>query len=123
MGLLFAGSNTQAVANHLLFVYLSLGVTVDGEGGPSWEEAVWTYLALERDPVRRRLKAIQRRWEQRILSIRNVVGMGIGQRENSEDPAFVVYFEKGASQLRNEVPQQLDSVPVRLVESGAFRAF
>ena len=123
VGLLFAGSSTQTIANHLVFVYLSLGVVVDGADAPGLEEVVRRLYALERDPVRRRLKAIQRRWEQRILSIHNVVGMGIGQSENSNDPAFVVFLNQDSPQLRESIPSDLDNVPVRLVESGEFKAY
>ena len=65
----------------------------------------------------------------KILSIQNVVGVGVGYKykgeENTGEPAFIVYVEKKLrpSDLsrRRLVPQQIDGLETDVVEIGRVR--
>ena len=57
-----------------------------------------------------------------ILQIPGVVGIGIGLSPDGKDLVFVVYCEKVTEQVRKEIPDSIEGVPVQLVESGTFKA-
>lgn len=69
------------------------------------------------------LKAIQARYEEAILKVHGVVGMGIGLTEDGKDLGFVGYCKKLTTEIRAMVPRNVEGVPVRLIESGVFRAY
>ena len=124
VGLLFAGSPNLVLANQILLVYLNTGTVVDGEFGPlSGEELVAQTGVLKQNPAIGNLMEIQGRWENNILAIRGVVGMGIGLAEEGQDYAFVVFVKKKTLQVERLTPRRLEGVSVRLVESGEFEAY
>ena len=69
------------------------------------------------------LKVIQARNEESIMGIPGVVGIGIGLTEDGENLAFIIYVEKLNSTIKAHVPDRIENVPVRLIESGKFRAY
>lgn len=69
------------------------------------------------------LKTIQARNEEAVFNVPGVVGMGIGLTEDGKVPAFVVYCKKLRPESRALFPHHLEGVPVRLIESGVFRAY
>ena len=69
------------------------------------------------------LREIQAANEDAILNVPGVVGMGIGLTEDGKGLAFVVYCKKLTTQVRAMVPRHVEGVPVRLIESGVFRAY
>ena len=69
------------------------------------------------------LKKIQARNEEAVFNVPGVVGMGIGLTEDSKGPAFVVYCKKQRPEARALVPHHLEGVPVRVIETGVFRAY
>lgn len=69
------------------------------------------------------LKVIQARNEDQIMSIPGVVGIGIGLTEEGKDLAFIVYVEKLTPNIKARVSDQIEGVPVRLIESGIFKAY
>ena len=69
------------------------------------------------------LRKIQTRNEEAIFSLPGVVGMGIGLTEDGKGPAFVVYCKKLRPEARALFPHHLEGVPVRLIETGVFRAY
>lgn len=129
VGLLFAGGSTSTIMNHILFVYLSLGVFVDfdflsgdslaspqnSSQGP--EEGVVEIKRVEE------LKGIQERHEDSVMNIPGVVGIGIGLTEDGKDLAFIVYVEKLTPAVEAQVPDRIEGVPVRIIESGIFKAY
>jgi hypothetical protein len=69
------------------------------------------------------LKEIQARHEDNIMGIPGVVGIGIGLTEDGADLAFIVYVEKLTSSVEVQVPNRIEGVPVRMIESGIFKAY
>ena len=57
------------------------------------------------------------------MNIPGVVGIGIGLTEDGKGLGFVVYCEKLTPEVRALVPNHLQDVPVRVIESGRFRAY
>ena len=122
VGLLFAGSPTQTIANHLLFVYLSLNVFVDVAAPTLQEEGEEQPEGSVGKPNLQSLMDIQAEEEDAIFRAPGVLGMGIGLVENGRDPAFIVY-SKNPRQTRRRIPRRLRGVLVRVVQSDEFRAY
>ncbi len=127
VALLFAESNSNTLGNPFDAVVEALNVFPVGEEGaisePTSLEEVMEEIKNSRvDPRLERLKNIQKRHEGNIMSIADVVGIGIGLEEDGEGYEFVVYCEKLRPEITRQVPQQIEGVPVRLKESGPFKA-
>jgi len=69
------------------------------------------------------LKAVQARHEDGVMNIPGVVGIGIGLTDDGKDLAFIVYVERLTSAMKANVPDSIENVPVRLIESGVFKAY
>jgi hypothetical protein len=124
VGLLFAESSQSTLANHIFFVYRSLGVFVDGPATDMSNEALrGQFEAMTMDPMMSRLQEIQARQEEDILSIHGVVGIGIGLAENTGELGFIVYLKELTEENRALIPDQLEGFPVRIIESGEFEAY
>ena len=124
VGLLFAGSETSTIMNHMLLVYLTLGVFVDGVSptAVTQQELAQQIGAMSMDPQMARMRTIQTSNQDSILAIPGIVGIGIGLTEDGENSAFIVYTEKLTDEVAQAVPSTLEGIPVRLIESGEFTA-
>jgi hypothetical protein len=68
------------------------------------------------------LREIQARHQMKLLGrIAGLTGMGIS-RDGQQD-AFVIYARKRTAALMNQLPNSIEGVPVRVVESGEFRPY
>ncbi len=128
VALLFAGSETNTLGNPFDAVVEELNVfPVSGDTDisepTSPDEVMEEIINGEVNLRLEGLKEIQKRHEERILSIPNVVGIGIGLGGDGDNYEFVVFFKKPGLQVKRQVPQQLEGVPVRLKESGSFKAY
>jgi hypothetical protein len=125
VGLLFAGSTSSTIANHIYFVYKNLGVFVDGSSpAVSMQTLTSQFQKMEDAPVMKRLEAIQAKYEDKLFKIAEARGMGIGLAENGVDTAFILYIKKNLPRaIRNRIPQDLEGVPVRVIESDEFQAY
>ena len=54
------------------------------------------------------------------MSIRGVVGTGIGQREDR--PCIRVMVARITQEIKNTIPAEVEGWPVEVVEVGRFRA-
>ncbi len=63
------------------------------------------------------------RHEEELFSIRGVVGTGVGSDEDGN--AVIEVYVKGAAKktVGQPIPDELDGVPVRVIETGEIRAF
>ena len=63
------------------------------------------------------------RHEEELFGIRGVVGTGVGADEDGN--AVIEVYVKGAAKktVGQPVPDELDGVPVRVIETGEIRAF
>ena len=128
IGLLFAGDNVgNAAANRIQNVLTALGQGMKMVGCAAAAGGVEDMNALTmQHPSVIRAAAIQNRYQDALLSIPGVVGVGIGMaKPGSRELALVVYTVKGtrAASAANIVPERLDGMPVRKKITGEFVAF
>lgn len=136
VGLLFAGSNTVTVANPISDVLSSLGVSMVGtdescssgvtSGGITGSFAM-TAQQLPHQANHRAIEAANRvkeRNEEAILRIEGVVGMGIGLSETVPGQVVIeVYVKRPRHEMRRVIPEVLEDVPVKIVETGEIIAY
>ncbi|MDP3297546.1 MAG: hypothetical protein Q8N09_08155 [Thermodesulfovibrionia bacterium] len=137
VGLLFAGSNTVTVANPIDYVLTSLGVSMVGGTGYCTSTTISgeitgssTMTAQSQLPPQANHRAVEvasrikERHEKSILSIEGVVGMGIGLSEIVHGQVVIeVYVKKPAHEMRRVIPEMLEGVPVKIVETGEIVAY
>ncbi|TLZ45054.1 MAG: hypothetical protein E6K19_02885 [Methanobacteriota archaeon] len=63
---------------------------------------------------------VKRRHEARIMKVRGVVGVGIGQKDGKE--TIRIYVQEDLPKIRTKLPESLDDIPVEIVVTGSFRA-
>jgi hypothetical protein len=63
---------------------------------------------------------VKRRHEARIMRMRGVVGVGIGQKDGKD--TIRIYVAEDLPKIRTKLPDSLDDVPVEIVVSGPFKA-
>jgi hypothetical protein len=66
------------------------------------------------------VEEVKRRHEARIMKVRGVVGVGIGQKDGKE--TIRIYVQEDLPKIRTKLPESLDDVPVEIVVTGSFRA-
>jgi hypothetical protein len=123
VGLLFAGDPLLTYANPISTVYSSFGVFPNspGGGGPKSAEelkAMDDLMQETLDPRLARLEEIQARHEDQLLSVPGVNGVCISLDESGLEFVFRVHVTKRTPELEQAIPQEIEGVPVRLVETG-----
>jgi len=63
---------------------------------------------------------VKKRHESRLMKMRGVVGVGIGQKDGKD--TIRIYVEKDHPKIRAALPQTLEEVPVEVVVAGTFKA-
>jgi len=142
VGLLFAGSNTTAIANPIDGVLKSFGVSMVGSGPSAslmgkilaWakkrlsvaeSQAANAQLPAQAsqaavDAVRR----VKERHEGRLLAIPGVIGVGVGVSEKAiRQAAIEVYVIQATEFVRQALPRSLDGAEVKIVETGEIHAY
>ncbi|HSP06609.1 MAG TPA: hypothetical protein VLR94_05490 [Acidobacteriota bacterium] len=129
IGLLFAGDDSgNATANRIQNVLSALGsgMKMVGCAPPPAQAAREDMDALTMaNPLVIRAAAIQERYQDALMSIPGVVGVGIGvAKAGSRELALVVYTQRGtqAAVAPNILPERLDGMPVRKKVTGGFVA-
>ncbi len=141
VGLLFAGSSSIAIANPIDAVLSKFGVTMVGTvSTASWPGKIFAWakslfgvkpsyaanapLPPQVDPAAvDAVKRVKERHEGRLLALPGVVGVAVGLSER--DPgtlAIEVYVVKATASMRNAIPNFLDGVEVKTVETGEIFA-
>ena len=135
VGLLFAGSGTVTLANPIGSVLSSLNVQMVGVSGGSCSSGA---LMSAQDPgtkvhqlppqaserAMEMAAAVKDRHEDAILHIKGVVGLGIGIGETDPEEAVIeVYTKKPPHEMRHAIPDAVEGIPVRIVETGEIVAF
>lgn len=142
VGLLFAGSSSVAIANPIGTVLSAFGVTMVGTDPltsltdriRTWAKNLFriseSHAASAQlppqvnpaavDAVRR----VKERHEARLLSTPGVVGVGVGRSEKVIGQAAIeIYVKQATSSLRQVLPNSLDGVEVKIVETGEIHAY
>ena len=68
------------------------------------------------------VRAVKDRHEQDLLKLDDVAGTAIGRGNNARQAAMLVLIEKDTPEIRAQIPTQIEGVPVKIIESGEFRA-
>ncbi len=128
VALLFAGNGTNTVANPIGEVLSELGVSIVGTNdtcSPSQAGALNTaapLVTVNRDDVDHAIQ-VKRRNEANILRMhRNGVhGIGVGYR--GPDQTVIEIYVKNASVMKRLLPETMEDVPVKIVETNVFVAY
>jgi hypothetical protein len=135
VGLLFAGNDTVTLANPIADVLSSLKVQVAGIGGGSCsssalvpgQDSLPKGRQLPTQASERAVEAassVKDRHENSILHIEGVVGLGVGISEAApEEVVIEVYSKKPPHELRRAIPDAVEGIPLRVVETGEIFAF
>ncbi len=67
------------------------------------------------------IHAVKGRHSTEVLRIPGVSGFGVGQDDDGTQ-VLVVYVEAGRPDVAASLPREIEGYPVRVVESGTFRA-
>ena len=142
VGLLFAGSSTTAIANPIDDVLDSFGVSIVGSGPSAsvmgkilaWAKKLLSVAESQAanaqlppqasqtavDAVRK----VKERHEGRLLAIPGVIGVGVGVSEKAIGQAAIeIYVKETTEGRRQALPQSLDGVEVKTIETGEIRAY
>jgi hypothetical protein len=142
VGLLFAGSNTTAIANPIGEVLDSFRVSMVGSGPSAslmgkmlaWTKKLFSVTESQAanvqlpsqvnqaavDAVRR----VKERHEGRLLVIPGVIGVGVGASEKAIGQAAIeIYVKEATESLQRALPKSLDSVEVKIIETGEIHAY
>ena len=122
VGLLFAGSPTQTVANDIRIVYFLFRVLPDGTAPTGATAQALQRMATTYSPDVERVTAVKSRIESSFFRNADVVGVGVGQGE-AGGTAIIVYTRGTPSITAQALPQLVEGVPVRVVHSGGFDAY
>jgi hypothetical protein len=76
------------------------------------------------------IKAVQTQYTDQLMSLPNVIGVSIGQREPDEDRAgdyvIVVLVDRLVDHenvaVKDQIPRELDGVPIIVRQIGTFEA-
>ena len=136
VGLLFAGSSTNTFANQIDRVLDAFAITIPQYTAAgsfrSWFADLLlkpraAYAAQEGVRVSPVSKAAadraKARHEKALLAIQGVIGVGVGVSDSNATEAVVeVYVEHGGQRLRSSIPDHVDNVRVKVVETGEITA-
>jgi len=142
VGLLFAGSSSVAIANPIGAVLSSFGVTMVGSGPTAslvdkirtWAKnllqireshAAAAQLPPQVNPAAvDAARRVKERHEARLLANPGVVGVGVGRSEKVIGQAAIeIYVKQATSSLRQVLPDSLEGVEVKIVETGEIHAY
>ena len=142
VGLLFAGSSSVAIANPIETVLNAFGVTMVGTVPLtsltdkirtlaknlfriSESHAASAQLPPHVNPAAvDAVRRVKERHEARLLSTTGVVGVGVGRSEKVIGQAAIeIYVKQATSSLRQAIPDSLEGVEVKIVETGEIHAY
>ncbi len=66
------------------------------------------------------IEQVKEKHESKLMSIQGVEGVGIG--EELGKPFIKVYVAKKTKSLETKIPKQMEGYPVKIEESGEFKA-
>jgi hypothetical protein len=128
VALLFAGtSNGMTIGNPISAVLSGLNVSMVGSCTPAAStlaqadvEAQSVGLSTEAVVS---ATAIRDRHEDSLMRVPGAVGTGIGASDQAGQPAIVVFVEKLTPEAQAAASKDVEGLPLKVVESGAFVAY
>ena len=80
-------------------------------------------MARRGNAKRTTINDVKEKYEQQIMGIPGVTGIGIGGSDRKAGLAIKVYVERMTPELKRRIPAQLEGYPVVAEPTGEFRAF
>jgi hypothetical protein len=71
----------------------------------------------------RSIEEVKEAWEERLMAMPGVVGVGIGLTEDGQQTAIKVYLNQEASRQAAQIPSEIAGYPVEVEIRGTFRAW
>ena len=128
VALLFAGSTTVTIANPISDVLSELNISMVGTCTPAaapdavQADVLAANVGMSKEVVAS-AAAVRDRHEAQLMRIPGAVGTGIGAGDEPGEAAIEVYLEKLTPKAQVGAPKNVESVPVKLIESGGFFAY
>lgn len=128
VALLFAGSASLTVANPLSEVLSALDVSMVGSCTASdapdaaQPDVLAANVGLSKEVVASSA-AVRDRHEDQLMSLPGAVGTAIGASDQPGQPEIEVYVETLTPKVQASAPKEIEGVPVKLIQSGAFVAY
>jgi hypothetical protein len=133
IGMIFATtSNNVTVINPIAKVLKALKVALVGGCTNSGSFAVRSGDQADSDATEEQhttfrasfevVRAVKDRHQQELLDLDDVAGTAIGRGDNPGQAAMLVLVKKDTAEIRAKIPAQIEGVPVKIIESGEFRA-
>ena len=69
---------------------------------------------------KKKVQEIKERYEQEWLAIKEVVAIGIGKAGN--EMGIIISVSESPEKLRKEIPGRIDGVPIKIRQTGRFKA-
>jgi hypothetical protein len=130
VGLLFAGSDTNTLANPIGDILSELEVSMVGRDDFCSSSSTATAAIKTAAPLTRVNPAdmenvikVKRRNEENILK-KGPHGIGVGISDTEQGrPIIEVYIKKPAHGMRYVIPEKIEDIPVKIVETDVFVAY
>jgi virginiamycin B lyase len=118
VGLLFAGSAAETLANPIESVVSALNITfVGGTASPTGLTNTQNFA----DPKIAAISKVKDRYDDYLLSFPEVIGHGVGYSRSGAGSAVIKLFvRRDGDTVRNMVPSSVDGAPLEVVETGEF---
>jgi hypothetical protein len=128
VGLLFGGSDSETLLNPMGDVLSQFGVSMVGTDGFCTPTASSGATTLQAPPQAyseelAAAKGVRKRNEEALFNVEGVVGMGIGLSDTVPGKAVIEVYVKKLARLRGIIPETLENIPVKIVETGEFIAY
>ncbi len=124
VGLLFAGSSSITIANPIGNVLNAFGVSMVGcPASASQTASPLQGLPLD-SPAIASANQVKSQHEQALLSISGVLGVGVGVSQKAHNQGVIhIYAEKATNELIKALPNQIEGIPIEVIETGEILAF
>jgi hypothetical protein len=91
---------------------------------PPTEKPLGTLDEAGRDSqTPRSIEEVKEAWEERLMAMPGVVGVGIGLTKDGQQKAIKVYLNQESSQHMEQIPNRIAGHPVEVEIRGTFRAW
>jgi hypothetical protein len=71
----------------------------------------------------RTIEEVKADWEERLMAMPGVMGVGIGLTQDRQRTCIKVYVNRQSSAQTDQIPQEIEGHPVEVEIRGPFRAF
>jgi len=123
VGLLFAGSNTETVANPIRDVVAALNISFVG---PANGTSTSTSLMSLQGPAESELayaKQVKERHKKELFDLGTVLGVGIGSADDNPAEAAIVIYTRSGRPLPEGLTDRLEGLRVKVIATEPFVAF